>query len=107
MQNRAVAKTYRVPIVLSAGFVLLSPLGLLTIFLSGDSCCGENTTPTMAAVTAVIVALICAVAFGLAVLVGALRKRSGWTTRRAWAIIAGPASLIHVVFLVLVAVTAF
>ena len=100
-------RTYLIPVLLSACLVLLSPLGLLVVFLSGDSCCGENTTTTMVGVTLVIVAFVGALGRALA---GALEhpvKRPAYRPRVAWAIIAGPVALIHVVFVAVVAVTAF
>lgn len=64
-RNRAWAKTYLIPIIFSIAFVLLSPLGLFAIFLSGDSCCGENTSGTMIAVTVGIVILLSVIALVL------------------------------------------
>ncbi|MCP4361138.1 MAG: hypothetical protein GY796_24280 [Chloroflexi bacterium] len=37
--------------------ILASPIFLFIIFLSGDSCCGENTSGTMIIVTAVILTI--------------------------------------------------
>jgi hypothetical protein len=87
--------------------VLLSPLGLLVVFLSGDSCCGENTTTTMAGVTLVIVAFVCVVGRGLARTYQDPVKRPGYRVRVAWAIIAIPVALIHVVFVAVVSIAAF
>ncbi len=104
---RATLRTYLVPVLLAACLVLLSPLGLLVVFLSGDSCCGENTTTTMVGVTLVIVALVCALGGGLARALEHSVKRPAYRVRVAWAIIAGPVSLIHVVFVAFVSITAF
>jgi len=104
---RATLRTYLVPVLLSACLVLLSPLGLLVVFLSGDSCCGENTTTTMGGVTLVTVAFICAVGRGLAREFAHPVKRPAYRVRTAWAIISAPAALIHVVFVAFVSITAF
>ncbi|MGI8806910.1 MAG: hypothetical protein ACR2KK_03530 [Acidimicrobiales bacterium] len=100
-------RTYLVPVLLSACLVLLSPFGLLVVFLSGDSCCGENTTTTMGGVTLVIVTFICAVGRGLAQQFEHPVKRPAYRVRTAWAIIAAPVALIHVVFVAVVSITAF
>ena len=104
---KATLRTYLVPVLLSACLVLLSPLGLLVVFLSGDSCCGENTTTTMAGVTLVIVVFVCALGRGLARALEHPVKRPAYRVRVAWAIIAGPVALIHVVFVAVVSITAF
>lgn len=104
---KATLRTYLIPVLLSACLVLLSPFGLLVVFLSGDSCCGENTTTTMGGVTLVIVAFICAVGRGLAQQFEHPVKRPAYRVRTAWAIIAAPVALIHVVFVAVVSITAF
>lgn len=99
-------RTYLAPILVSAGYLLFTPIGLLVVFLSGDSCCGENTTGTMAGVAAVLVALICGSAWAMAVVLDDPR-RPAYRRWRAWAVMAAPASIVHVVFVVWIAVTAF
>ena len=105
--SRAALRTYLVPLLLGACLVLLSPLGLLVVFLSGDSCCGENTTTTMVGVTLVVVALVVALGGALARALEHPVKRPGYRVRVAWAIIAAPVALIHVVFVAVVSITAF
>jgi hypothetical protein len=102
-------KTYAIPIIFSLGFVLLSPLGLFAIFLSGDSCCGQNTIGTMIAVTAAIVILLSVIAVLLNTFVKLSFKRDtpDFTILRASLITAGPASLIHIGFVVIVSASAF
>ncbi len=100
-------RTYLAPVLVSVGYVLVTPLGMLVVFLSGDSCCGEDTTGTMAGVTALVVALICGSAWAVAVALEDAARRPAYRRRRAWAIMAGPASLILVVFVAWIAVAAF
>ena len=104
---KATGRTYLVPVLLSACLVLLSPFGLLLVFLSGDSCCGENTTTTMVGVTLGIVVFVCALGRGLARALEHPVRRPAYRVRVAWAIIAGPVALIHVVFVAVVSITAF
>ena len=47
-------KPYIPSIALGLSMLLASPLFLFIIFMSGDSCCGENTSGTMIGFTAVI-----------------------------------------------------
>ena len=102
-------KTYVIPIVFSVGFVLLSPLGLFVIFLSGDSCCGENTSGTMIAVTAAIVILLSLAAVILSSVVKRTLKKDtpDFTVLRASLITAVPASVIYVGFVAFISATAF
>ena len=102
-------RTYAIPIALSIGFVLLSPLGLFVIFLSGDSCCGQNTSGTMLAVTAGIVVLLSVVALLLTSLVKLTLKRDtpDFKVLTGSLITAGPAAFIHVAFVAVVSATAF
>jgi hypothetical protein len=100
---------YTVPVVLSVGFVLLSPLGLFVIFLSGDSCCGENTSGTMIAVTAGIVTLLAIVALMVNGVLKVTVKRDAPDFRvvKAALITAGPAAVIYVVLVTVISATAF
>ena len=102
-------KIYVLPIIFSIGFVLLSPLGLFVIFLSGDSCCGQNTSGTMIAVTAGIVILLSVIAVLLSTFVKLSFRRDtpDFTILTASLITAGPASLIHIGFVAIVSATAF
>jgi hypothetical protein len=102
-------KPYVIPIVFSAGFVLLSPLSLFAIFLAGDSCCGQNTSGTMIAVTAGIVVLLSGLALLLNAVVKLILKRDSpdFRVRTASLITAGPAVAIHTVFVAVVSATAF
>jgi hypothetical protein len=86
---------------------MLSPVGLVFVFMSGDSCCGENTTTTMAGVTLVIVAFIVAGGRALARDLEHPVKRPAYRVRIGWTIIAAPAALIHIVFVAVLSITAF
>ncbi len=107
MANKGTVRGYLVAGLLSLCFVLVSPITLFVVFLSGDSCCGENTTGTMAAVTVVIVALFTAVGGALAVAPRHPVKRPGYRVLVGWAIIAGPFALIHAAFVTLISIVAF
>ena len=102
-------KTYLIPIVFSVVLVLLSPLGMFAIFLSGDSCCGQNTTGTMLAVTAGIVVVLSVAAGLLSTLVKLTVKRDApdFKVLTGSLITAGPAAFIHIAFVAVVAATAF
>ena len=97
------------PIVFSIVFVLLSPLGLFAIFLSGDSCCGQNTSGTMLAVTAGIVVVLSVVAVLVSTLVKLTLKRDtpDFKVSTGSLITAGPAAFIHIAFVAVVSATAF
>ena len=61
----------------------------------------------MVGVTLVIVALVGALGGGLARALANPVKRPAYRVRVAWAIIAGPVVLIHVLFVAVVSITAF
>ncbi|MBA3415971.1 MAG: hypothetical protein H0U10_12180 [Chloroflexia bacterium] len=102
-------KTYLAAILFSIGFVLVSPLFLLVIFLSGDSCCGENTSLTMIAVTAGVVILLSGVAVLLngTVKLGFKRDTPEFSVVVASLLTAAPASVICIGFVTYVIVTGF
>ncbi len=102
-------KTYLAAIIFSIGFVLVSPLFLLVIFLSGDSCCGENTSLTMIAVTAGVVMQLAVMAALLngAVKLGFKRDASEFSVLVASLLTAGPASLVCIGFVTYVVATGF
>jgi len=102
-------KSYIVPIIFSTGFVVLSPLGLVIIFLSGDSCCGQNTSGTMIGVTAGIVILLVVIAIVLSSVVKLTLKKDthDFSILVACLIMAVPASLIYVGFVIYISATAF
>jgi len=51
-------KPYTASIILAILLLVVSPLGIFIIFMSGDSCCGEDTRGTMAVVTAIIIGIL-------------------------------------------------
>ena len=67
------------PSILIGLFLLLaSPFFLGLIFLSGDSCCGENTSGAMTMVTAVVLIIVFVFSFvlnGVVKLIQAQRER--------------------------------
>lgn len=68
----------RWPTLIIALLLLLpSPALLFAIFLSGDSCCGENTSGTMAAVTAVCIAFSFMIACSMHGLFRLMRREQG------------------------------
>ncbi len=67
-EYRSMVKRNLPAILFGILLLLLSPLVVGIIFLSGDSCCGEDTSGTMRIVTYVLLTII----FGLAFLLNGL-----------------------------------
>ncbi len=93
-----------------AGFSLFfAPVGLFIIFMSGDSCCGEDTRGTMAVVTLVIIGVLFMLTLAMQGAIAFIQHQRG----QKYPFILGilitwlPSAIIYTLFFLIIALTAF